>query len=250
MLVYNYTNQNTSSNILKEYCRNPTPQVKISFKEKDFYLYVHNQLIKRNTGGFIAYFPDYITQALVSSKTFYEHQLLEHILNNHPNHKTIVEVGANIGNHVVFYEHFLNKENILAFEPEPNNYKLLCKNISFNTTFAYQLALGENYNKVNMIKRIDNNSGSFITTNGNNVDMIPLDSLNLQNVTLMKIDTEGTELQVIKGAKETIRKCKPLIYAEFEHGENVNSYLYELGYVETAEFYWNNIKTSEFTCLN
>lgn len=48
------------------------------------------------------------------------------------------------------------------------------------------------------------------------VETLRLDDLALAKVRLMKIDAEGMEDQVIHGANETIRRCRPLIFVEYE----------------------------------
>ena len=44
--------------------------------------------------------------------------------------------------------------------------------------------------------------------------MTYLDKFNFDSVDLLKIDVEGHELQVVKGAEQTIKKCRPLIILE------------------------------------
>lgn len=50
------------------------------------------------------------------------------------------------------------------------------------------------------------------------VKMTRLDDYGLTNVDLIKIDVEGAEMQVLKGAKEIIRQCKPVVLFEFGIG--------------------------------
>jgi FkbM family methyltransferase len=57
------------------------------------------------------------------------------------------------------------------------------------------------------------------------VPMKTLDSFELRNVGLMKIDVEGHELAVLRGARDTIRTSRPIVFVEVEHrhGSNVSS---------------------------
>ena len=50
------------------------------------------------------------------------------------------------------------------------------------------------------------------------IEKITIDSLYLENVSLMKIDVEGHELSVLKGAEQTILKNKPVIILEILGG--------------------------------
>ena len=53
-----------------------------------------------------------------------------------------------------------------------------------------------------------------------------LDSFNLTNVSLIKIDTEGYEKSVVVGARNTIEKHKPVIVAELSTKEQFNEFKY------------------------
>lgn len=68
------------------------------------------------------------------------------------------------------------------------------------------------------------------------VPVITLDSLNLQDVTAMKVDAEGFEEQVMRGAEATMRRCRPVLTVEIEERHkpgstrDVPAYLATLGY--------------------
>ena len=49
------------------------------------------------------------------------------------------------------------------------------------------------------------------------VEMVTLDSMNLPKVDFIKIDVEGMEVDVLKGAEEIVGKDRPLIYVELNH---------------------------------
>ena len=49
-----------------------------------------------------------------------------------------------------------------------------------------------------------------------NVRMEKLDNIQIKNIGFIKIDVEGHELEVIKGAKETINKYNPILLVEIE----------------------------------
>lgn len=64
------------------------------------------------------------------------------------------------------------------------------------------------------------------------VKVRPLDSLGLLNVSFMKIDVEGHELEVLKGAEQTIQGQRPYILVEIkdQNLEDVFSFFSKLGY--------------------
>ena len=46
------------------------------------------------------------------------------------------------------------------------------------------------------------------------VESITIDSLELQRLDLLKIDIEGMEIEALAGAKDTIARCKPILFVE------------------------------------
>lgn len=73
------------------------------------------------------------------------------------------------------------------------------------------------------------------------VAVIALDSLGLTDVTAMKVDAEGAEEEVLRGAEATLRRCMPVLTVEIEERHRVGStravpaFLAGLGY---RGFYW------------
>ena len=72
-----------------------------------------------------------------------------------------------------------------------------------------------------------------ISEDGLEVQLIRLDDISIEKVSLIKIDVEGHELSVLRGGSETIRKYRPHLYIEIQN-ENllseVEDFLFELGY--------------------
>jgi hypothetical protein len=65
------------------------------------------------------------------------------------------------------------------------------------------------------------------------VPLIPLDTLALGNCDFMKVDVEGMELEVLKGAAETIARTQPFLYVENDRVTNqvaLITHLKSLGY--------------------
>lgn len=69
--------------------------------------------------------------------------------------------------------------------------------------------------------------------------VIALDSLQLERLDFIKIDVEGHELDVFKGAVETIKRCRPVIWSETltrAQKKTLSSYLKSFGYtVQTLD---------------
>lgn len=123
------------------------------------------------------------------------------------------DIGANIGTITIMMAKIVKK--VFAFEPIKNNIKLLEENISLNNLSnvrIYPVALGSDYDKVKLESEAGN-SESFSVQGGGDIDLIPLDSIS-GAPTFIKIDVEGYEIEVLKGARQTIEKYKPVIWFE------------------------------------
>lgn len=122
-----------------------------------------------------------------------------------------VDVGAYVGDMTIFAALKCTKGQVFAFEPHPESYKYLLKNIRLNNlrnVSAYNMALGLSKGSVNFYPnpelvgrsstQIDNDI-SPIKVRINYLDnVIPKDI----KIDVLKIDTEGEELQILKSAKK------------------------------------------------
>jgi len=188
---------------------------------------------------------EFISGIIIYHKNFYEVQLLDQILKCHPKHNTIVDVGANIGNHVVYFENYLSSQKIICFEPDVNNFTKLCSNIRKKSTVVYNLALSDEYGKCSICRKEKNNSGTGFVSPGIDVETTTLDCFNIKDLTLLKIDVEGHEFKVLKGSIETIKKCKPVIFMEVSD-ERAKNLLFSLGYEIVSTFWYGPSPTYEF----
>ena len=139
---------------------------------------------------------------------------------NSLNRRTAIDVGAHVG----FYARALDEafERVICFEPSSENYKCLVKNAP--SAISYNMALGPE-NGIISLKIYDDNSGNNFSVAEDlapdykrveNVIMTTIDSFNFSNVDFIKIDVQGFELGVLKGAEKTIDKCRPAILVELE----------------------------------
>ena len=141
---------------------------------------------------------------------------------------TVIEVGSNIGVHTVPLAHALGVDGtLIALEPQPAIYRVLCANLALNGLYRvhpYMLGAGATDHDMSVQDGADafgleHNSGGISlnsTGDGLQVKVVRIDELakGLGRIDLIKIDVEGMELEVIKGATETIRKHRPLLYVE------------------------------------
>ncbi|MGR3321944.1 MAG: FkbM family methyltransferase [Pseudooceanicola sp.] len=135
----------------------------------------------------------------------------------------IVEVGANIGNHVVWYARHLDAERIYPVEPNPEALKLLDANIEANGICARidrrGMGLGAGAGEGRFNAHTDNadNLGAtrLVAASDGGIETRSLDALLGQDrVDFIKIDAEGMELDVLEGASDLIARDKPVIWVE------------------------------------
>ena len=57
-------------------------------------------------------------------------------------------------------------------------------------------------------------SGDTYVKGAGDISMVKLDDLRLGRIDMLKIDTEGFELPIVKGARDTLLRCKPVVVVE------------------------------------
>lgn len=124
-----------------------------------------------------------------------------------------VDVGANVG---LWAKPLSKKFNrVFAYEPLEQVYTCLERNVNPSKVYINKFALGSTNNKVNMVYDHINTGGSYVSEVGTgSIDIKRMDDLNLPKFGLLKIDCERHELEVLKGAMDTILKYKPIIVCE------------------------------------
>ena len=101
---------------------------------------------------------------------------------------------------------------VFAYEPMQQVYECLELNVKDLPVQINFFALGSVNDKVTMEFDKDNTGNSYVSDVGTgNITIKRMDDLNLPKFGLLKIDCERHELEVLKGATETILKYKPII---------------------------------------
>lgn len=187
---------------------------------------------------------DLITNGHKTTNNFYEFQMLEFIRDNIPK-GVMVDVGANIGNHTIFLAKYCATK-VMAFEPFPDTFKLLDKNITDNglqfNVIASNYGLSDNYESVFM-KSVNGNAGmNKVDSEGDApVQLIAFDLiLDLDRpITLIKLDCEGYEEKALLGMIETVKKYKPALFIECQTEKElvaISKILIPLGYSNKQRF--------------
>ena len=128
----------------------------------------------------------------------------------------IIDVGAWVGTWSMAMNKFCGR--VIAFEPDETHYACLVKNVDEDIE-THQLAVGFDNKMVSLSD--DNFTQAKRILGEGNIPMTTIDSLGLDDVDLIKIDVEGYEMEVLKGAKKVLESCQ---YVMIELNSNTGKY--------------------------
>jgi FkbM family methyltransferase len=186
---------------------------------------------------------DHISRTIKRKRDFYEAKMLRHIGANKPE-GTIIDVGANIGNHTVFFGLFTGARKIVAVEPSPEAASYLRDNIAANgladKVDLLEMAAGTSAKTVGLKQKGFRNIGFTRVGPGNDIAMDRLDErVTEADVSLIKIDVEGYEEDVLWGAMRILVEQRPDLYVEattMRRRAGVEDAISHLGYERVGVF--------------
>jgi len=181
------------------------------------------------------------------------------------NIKGIIHIGGHYGQEYDLYKN-LNVP-VIFFEPLSNNYNVLKNKVEHDINVqTFQCALGNENKIVTMNVETANNGQSssilkpkkhleqypHITFNfTEEVNMFRLDDidLNLSQYNFLNIDVQGYELEVFKGAFETLKNINYIIseinrdevYENCPHVDELDEYLFQFGFKRVETDWAGNI---------
>jgi FkbM family methyltransferase len=166
----------------------------------------------------------------------------------------VIDAGAHVGTHSIAYMRALREGSLYCFEPMPDIYQCLLLNIEKErsrgnkvTVFSHNVALGDGTEKGVTLRQFTANGGlnygmTRVVSSHGSVPCVRLDDVipwQTQRVSYMKIDVEGSEPWVLRGARQLIEKHRPMLYVEIHHvalrqrnssAKELTDLLYSLGY--------------------
>lgn len=209
--------------------------------------------------GSFTLFPSDCIGTIIASEAFWDECLRPFMDALQPG-DVYVDVGANIG----FFPVYLGKRGVVchAFEAAPEVYEVLCENVRRNglTANLYNVALYDHETDLvlhrdwkNWTAVVNEKMDYQSATNSGWLCLVPeaigdasvkfhaktLDSYHIQDVKLLKTDTQGCDLRILHGARTTIETFHPVVLFEYEgfvsevHGDTFDKYVAffeELGY--------------------
>jgi FkbM family methyltransferase len=143
-----------------------------------------------------------------------------------------VDVGANFGMYTVRMAEL--SQRCIAFEPIPAFARMLARGFG-NSIDVHAVALSDKRGKAEL--RVPDLYTGYATIDPANslasrhgcsidhvsVDMVLLDDFDFRDVGFMKIDVEGHEEAVLRGATATVERCRPNLIVEVEERHNLGS---------------------------
>jgi len=192
--------------------------------------------------------PDYDThfaQYLVEHENTYQQEPRDHALSYVSRFRLGLDIGGNIG----FWSKDLCKKfkQVEIFEPDASNTECLELNLSDHDNYKlHRIGLGsENTKKVfyksNTLSGAHTFNAEHMPTDGVTKNMLEtktLDSYNFTGVDFIKIDTQGSELDILHGAEQTLITNDCIINIEIEQknpkqvemGKPIFKFMESIGY--------------------
>lgn len=147
------------------------------------------------------------------------------IIARHYRAGAFVDVGGNVGNHAVWAAKVLGAERVIVFEPDPRSARICEINLALNgcgglvdlrrkglSNVAGHARISEaSFYNLGATRLAEADDGSLLLARGD-------DELLHERVGFLKIDTEGFEIKVLDGLRETIARDRPAIFVEVEQG--------------------------------
>ena len=163
-------------------------------------------------------------------------------LKNKIKFNNVVDVGAYLGNHSVYFSNYF--KGVVSFEPNPYSFDLLKINTKQKKNIKiYNFGLSNKNSTEDFYNYEFNHGGSSVIKSKktpytkHRAKFYSFDKLNLKKkIDLIKIDVEGNELNVLKGMKETIQKSSPIILFETQKKEIFNGTSAVINYLKSIEY--------------
>lgn len=180
-----------------------------------------------------------------SGRLDHDRNMLPLVLKHIKQGDTVIDAGAYIGDHTIAYARAVGASGeVHAFEPSPEAFECLKHNLKgYKNVFGYNQGLGSAECHVVVCNVKENPGMNHIMPwpyeYSNSFKVVTIDSLKLDRCDFIKIDVEGYELEILKGAQDTIKRFKPKMLIEINQmtldrmqirREDIFIFLTQLGY--------------------
>lgn len=128
---------------------------------------------------------------------------------------TYVDVGAHVGNHTLYFALECRAERVIAIEPQAD---LLRGNVRDNNLVGkvsiIEAVVHPSWRNAHLAEVDPKNSGMARFAKKGDIPCVKLDDVLPDDVTLIKVDTEGSALEVLRTAERTIKSQHPVLAVE------------------------------------
>jgi FkbM family methyltransferase len=171
-----------------------------------------------------------------------------------PKHRVVVQAGGNTGFYVKQYAEIF--ETVYTFEPVPSLFYCLNKNVTSPNVFKIQACLGNKRELVNVERGCGNDAGSGSVSGPGRIPTLMIDDLGLDICDIIHLDIEGYEYNALRGAKQTLERCKPIIVIEYyapwlerfnTNIQQIESFLSSLNYRFSKDVYGDRVYVYDIT---
>ncbi len=150
---------------------------------------------------------------IVDGRLTYQYSKYEAALEWTKDRKRAVDVGAHIGTWAFWLARDFDR--VEAFEPTPKHQQCFIANVPHGNVSLFYCALGKEPGEVFLKNFTSDASGDTgIADEGTPAKMRRLDDFRFDDVSFLKIDCEGYELNILHGAEDTLKRCKPCVVVE------------------------------------
>jgi FkbM family methyltransferase len=160
--------------------------------------------------------PSRVKKTLLSGKPW-EPYVVEEMAKHVASGDTVLDIGAHIGSLTVPMARLVGeKGKVYAFEPQRKIFRELIHNLKLNeltNAVPLRFALSSETGVVWMRGAISDGQ-AFVGKRGDVVEARTIDSFGFSDVSLIKVDVEGHEAEVLQGAEKTIGALHPVIIVE------------------------------------
>lgn len=183
----------------------------------------------------------------INGETSYQRLQREFALARVKDFRMAIDIGGNIG---FWARDFCDRfDRVEIFEPDASNLECLRENIRGHSNYnIHEVGLGDKNTQLKFYVSPTTSGGHSVfreqvfedTVTETVIDVHRLDDYGFTDVDLIKIDTQGSELNILRGATETLTRESPILNVEIEHksqaqrdtGKLIHAHLASLGYRE------------------
>jgi len=146
-------------------------------------------------------------------QTIHRDTILKYIRQYKPVTTSCIDVGSHVGFWSKDFTQYF--KHVYAFEPIPDVRECYVKNITKDNYTLYPYGVGSEEKTIKVLYDPKETGNTHASEQGNlEIQIKRLDSFDMLPIDYIKIDAEGYEIEVVKGAQKIIERDKPFIHVE------------------------------------